>query len=126
EEVAIGDFVEVTGTPDEYDGLRELTSVGAVTILEEEADPVVPIEDFVLPAAEADRMAFQNMLVIPDGYVISDTYDLGGWGTNTFGTLLLGHGGPLIQETDVAQVGTSEFDAVVADNAARAVSLDDG
>ncbi|QGH70613.1 ExeM/NucH family extracellular endonuclease [Pseudactinotalea sp. HY158] len=127
DDLAIGDLVEVTGDLSEYSGLREITvEAGAATVLDEEYDAVVPIPDFVMPADEADRIVFQNMLVTPTDYVISDTYDLGGWGDNGFGSLLLGHRGPLIQETDVARVGTPEFAAVVADNAARAVTLDDG
>src|SRR5690625_1422871 len=67
------------------------------------------------------------MLVRPTrGYVVSDTYDLGGWGNNAFGSIGLGYGGPLRQETDVAAPGTEAFDDVVADNAARSVTLDDG
>uniref|UniRef100_UPI003B3B60F1 ExeM/NucH family extracellular endonuclease n=1 Tax=Pseudactinotalea sp. TaxID=1926260 RepID=UPI003B3B60F1 len=86
-----------------------------------------PIEDFVLPADEAGREVFEGMLVAPaDRYAISDTYALGGWGDTRFGSIGLGLDGPLVQETEVALPGTTEFDEAAADNAARAVTLDDG
>ena len=126
--VAEGDYVEVTGQVVEFNGLTELSVAAAgVTQLTDSFEPVQPIEEFVLPATDAEREPFEGMLVVPaDRYVISDTYALGGWGTSAFGSIGLGLDGPLVQETDVALPGTAEFDTVAADNAARAVTLDDG
>src|SRR5699024_12685483 len=69
----------------------------------------------------------EGMLVAPtDEYVVSDTYSLGGWGENAFGSIGLGLNGPLITPSDVASPGTQAFEEAVADNEARAVTLDDG
>ena len=123
--VEIGDVVQVSGSVVEFNGLTEIAATTA-TVLDATAT-VTPIPDFALPADDAAREVFEGMLVAPvDDYVVSDTYALGGWGTTAFGTIGLGLGGPLVQETDVALTGTPEFDAVAADNAARAVTLDDG
>ncbi|NED99410.1 ExeM/NucH family extracellular endonuclease [Phytoactinopolyspora halotolerans] len=125
--VEVGDHVRVAGEVEEHFGLTEIV-VGAegLEISDEPAAAVKPIE-FELPATDEDREPFEGMVVSPvDGYVVSDTYALGGWGTNAFGSIGLGLGGPLLQETDVARPGTPEYDEVVADNAARAVTLDDG
>ena len=127
-EVAIGDHVEVTGYAEEYNGLTEITvDAGGATVLDEDAEPVVPLADFTMPTTDAERETFEGMLVAPVAdYVVSDTYALGGWGDSAFGSIGLGLGGPLVQETDVAAPGSAEFDAVAADNAARAMTLDDG
>ena len=128
EQMAIGDYVRVTGDVTEYNGLTEITvEAGMATVLDETADPVLPVPDFTLPATDAEREAYEGMLVAPTGdYVVSDTYALGGWGTSAFGSIGLGLDGPLVSPTDVAAPGSAAFDDVVADNAARAVTLDDG
>ncbi|MBZ2198231.1 ExeM/NucH family extracellular endonuclease [Occultella gossypii] len=126
--VQIGDHVQVTGTVVEFNGLTEITvGAGGAVVLDTPAEAVKPIEAFALPGSDAEREVFEGMLVAPVAdYVVSDTYALGGWGTTAFGSIGLGLGGPLVQETDVALPGTPEFDAVAADNAARAITLDDG
>ncbi|HLR92887.1 MAG TPA: ExeM/NucH family extracellular endonuclease [Jiangellaceae bacterium] len=126
-EVEIGDHVRVTGTATEYHGLTQVTvEAGALVGLDEPAESVKPVA-FELPRAPDRREVFEGMLVHPTaGYVVSDTYNLGGWGDTAFGSIGLGYGGALRQETDVAAPGTDEFDDVVADNAARSVTLDDG
>lgn len=126
-DVAVGDHVQVTGAVKEYFGLTELdVPAGGLTMLTEPAEAIKPVP-FALPTADDRRETFESMLVDPvAGYVVSDTFALGGFGRSAFGSIGLGFGGPLVQETDVARVGTPEFDAVVADNAARAVTLDDG
>src|SRR5690606_7032844 len=67
--------------------------------------------------------AIESMLILPtDDFVVSNTYS-----TNQYGELGLATGDkPLIQPTDAARPGTPEYAAVVADNAARGVTLDDG
>ncbi|MGH8826563.1 MAG: ExeM/NucH family extracellular endonuclease, partial [Jiangellaceae bacterium] len=127
DEVAVGDHVQVTGLVREFFGLTELeVQADGLTNLAEPAEAVKPVP-FELPAVDARREVFEGMLVHPAaGYVVSDTFALGGFGATAFGSIGLGLGGPLVQETDVARVGTPEFDAAVADNAARAVTLDDG
>lgn len=127
DDVAIGDYVEVTGEVSEFNGLTEITVAdGGVVELDEAAEAVKPVA-FRLPEDDERREVFEGMLVQPaEGYVVSDTYALGGWGSAAFGSIGLGFGGPLVQETDVAAPGSPEYDAAVADNAARAVTLDDG
>src|SRR5699024_11035976 len=45
-EVAIGDHVQVTGYAEDYNGLTEMSvDAGGATVLEESADPVVPLTD---------------------------------------------------------------------------------
>lgn len=126
--VQIGEHVQVTGEVVEFNGLTELSvGSGGVTQLTEAFEPVVPVPDFAIPADDAGREIFEGMLVAPaDRYAVSDTYALGGWGDTRFGSVGLGLDGPLVQETDAALPGTPEFDAIAADNAARAITLDDG
>ena len=134
--VTVGDFVQVSGRISEYtpsgtkDSITQIavTSVAGLKKLTDQVPAVVPVPNFDVPATDAAREVFEGMLVAPsDKYVISDTYSLGGWGATTaYGTIGLGLNGPLLQETDVAAPGTPAYDAAVADNAARAVSLDDG
>ncbi|WP_127131589.1 ExeM/NucH family extracellular endonuclease [Georgenia sp. SYP-B2076] len=126
--VRTGDHVQVTGAVSEYNGLTQITvAAGGAAVLTEPAEAVKPVP-FALPRAEDRREAFEGMLVEPDaGYVVSDTYGLGGFGTSAFGSIGLAYGDkPLVQESDVAAPGTPEIDAIAADNAARAITLDDG
>ena len=125
--VEIDDYVRVTGVASEYNGLTEITvESGGLTVLDEPAEAVKAV-DFALPATDEGREVYEGMLVSPvAGYTVSDTYNLGGWGNNAFGSIGIGFGGPLVQETDLAPPGTSEYDDIVADNQARAVTLDDG
>ncbi|WP_157987648.1 ExeM/NucH family extracellular endonuclease [Jiangella endophytica] len=126
-QVEIGDHVRVTGEVTEYFGLTEIElAADGLETLTEPAEAVKPVP-FTLPATEAGREVYEGMLVRPaEGYAVSDTYALGGWGSSAFGSVGLGFGGPLVQETEVAAPGTPEFDEAVAANAARAVTLDDG
>jgi predicted extracellular nuclease len=126
-QVAIGDHVRVTGQVSDYFGLTEITAQsGGFVKLADPAEAVKPVP-FELPRDEATRKKFQSMLVHPTGtYTVSDTYDLGGWGNNAFGSITLAAGDtPLRQPTDVARPGPEAY-AVAADNAARKVVLDDG
>ncbi|WP_277051238.1 ExeM/NucH family extracellular endonuclease [Ruania albidiflava] len=128
DDVAVGDHVEVTGYVEEHNDLTEISvAAGDLTVLDETAAPVLPVVDFELPATDAEREVYEGMLVAPSGdYVVSDTYALGGWGDSAFGSIGLGLDGPLVSPTDVAAPGSPEYDEVLADNAARAVTLDDG
>src|SRR5699024_6714424 len=127
DEVSLGDHVQVTGDVTEYNELTEIeVDAGGLTALDEPA-AVEPLADFTLPATDGAREKVEGMLVAPaEEYVVSDTYSLGGWGENAFGSIGLGLGGPLVTPSDVASPGTQAFEEAVADNAARAVTLDDG
>ncbi|MDO9397994.1 MAG: ExeM/NucH family extracellular endonuclease [Herbiconiux sp.] len=122
--VTVGDHVEVTGYVSEYFGLTELnvTSEAGLVILDTEAEPVLPAA-VALPATEAERETLESMLVAPEGaFTVSNTYS-----TNQYGEIGLAAGTtPLITPTEIARPGSPEYDAAVAANAARAVTLDDG
>ena len=123
EDVQIGDFVEVTGTVSEYFGLTEISpAADGWTVLDEPAEAVKPaVVSF--PMDEAQRESLEGMLVAPDNdFTITNNF-----ATNTFAEIGLasGHTG-LPQPTDVARPGSAEHDAVVAENARRLVTVDDG
>ena len=122
--VAIGDHLEITGTVSEFNGLTELTPTSAATVvrLEAPAAPVVPAA-VELPRTAEERELLESMLIAPQGaFTVTDTFDL-----NSFGSIGLAAGtSPLLTPTEVARPGSPELAAVVADNAARAVVLDDG
>ncbi|WP_374225988.1 ExeM/NucH family extracellular endonuclease [Cellulomonas sp. PS-H5] len=122
--VAIGDHVQVTGAVSEYQGLTEIT-VGSAAGLVRLGDAPAPVEPVTAawPADDAARETLESMLYLPSGdLTVTNTYS-----TNQYGEVGLASGTtPLIQPTEVARPGTPEYDAVVADNAARAVVLDDG
>ncbi|MBP3044700.1 ExeM/NucH family extracellular endonuclease [Arthrobacter jiangjiafuii] len=121
--VAPGDYVEVTGTVGEYFGLTQLTvAAGNMAKLSEPAEEVKPAT-VGWPATDAEREALEGMLLAPQGsFTVTDNYSL-----NQYAEIGLAAGdSALVQPTAVAAVGTPEHAAVVADNAARAVTLDDG
>jgi 5'-nucleotidase len=121
--VSIGDYVEVTGSVSEYQGLTELTvAAGKLTRLTEAVTEPKPITT-AWPRTDAQRESVESMLFAGSGnYTITNTYS-----TNQYGEVGLAFGNkPLIQWTDEAVPGTPEAAAIQADNAARAVTLDDG
>ena len=75
------------------------------------------------PATNTAREALESMLFQPTGdLTISNTFS-----TNQYGEVGLAVGTtPLLQTTEVARPGTAQAAAVAVDNAARAVTLDDG
>ena len=120
---AIGDHVQVTASVSEFNGLTELSpAVGGVTTLADVAAAPVPVTD-PYPANDAGREAEEGMLQAPSGeFTVSDVFTL-----NNFGEIDLASGTtPLRQPTDVARPGSAAAQAVADDNAARAVTLDDG
>ncbi|MBA8815413.1 5'-nucleotidase [Microbacterium halimionae] len=121
--VSVGDYVEVTGPVSEYNGTTEISpSAANVTVLDEET-PAVSAVDVAWPESEEARETLEGMLVAPQGdFTVSDTYS-----TNYYASIGLASGAtPLMTPTEVAKPGSAEYDAAVADNAARAVTLDDG
>lgn len=123
-QVAIGDYVQVSGTVSEYQGLTELTvASGGLTELDASGlTPPVPAQ-VSWPRTDAAREALESMLVAPQGdYTVTDTYS-----TNYYASIGLASGTtPLRTPTDAAAPGSAEAQDVAADNAARAVTLDDG
>jgi 5'-nucleotidase len=121
--VKLGDYVEVTGPVSEFSGTTEISpSAANVTVLTEQAAPVAPATA-TWPTTEDAREKLEGMLIAPQGdFTITDTYD-----TNYYASIGLASGDvPLQTPTDIARPGTAEYAAVVADNAARAITLDDG
>lgn len=120
--LAIGDSVRVTGTVSEFSGSTQITpAAGGVVELSAPLAPVAPAA-IPLPTTEAGREAHEGELLAPtDPLTVTNTYT-----TNQYAEIGLATGTtPLLQPTDVARPGTPEYDAVVADNAARAITLDD-
>ncbi|WP_166139309.1 ExeM/NucH family extracellular endonuclease [Nocardioides ochotonae] len=120
-----GDRVEVTGTVEEYAGGTQIRIADAatdVTVTGNGAELAPVTGDW--PATDAAKEALEGMLVLPEGrFTVSDTYS-----TNRYGEVGLARGTtPLIQPTQVADAqDAAAIAAVVADNAARAIVLDDG
>ena len=122
--VAIGDHVQVTGAVSEFKGLTELTVADTAGLTELTTPAAAPVPAAVaFPRTDAEREALESMLVAPQGdYTVADNYT-----TNQYGVVTLATGpGRLLQPTEVARPGSAEAAAVVADNAARTVTLDDG
>lgn len=122
--VQAGDYVQVTGIVAEYYGMTQI-NVGASAGLAKlaEAAPEVKATSFTLPANETFRESLEGMLLAPQGpLTVTDNYSL-----NQYGEIgLAGGTTPLVQPTAVAPYGTAEHAAVVQDNAARGIKLDDG
>lgn len=129
--VAIGDSVRVTGTISEFgstssnpESLTELTpSAGGVVELASPL-PAVTAAAIAYPATNADREAHEGELIQPtDTFTVTNAYNM-----NTFAEIGLARGTtPLIQPTEVCKDDdTACLAAKKADNAARAVALDDG
>ncbi|NHC25465.1 ExeM/NucH family extracellular endonuclease, partial [Nocardioides sp. IC4_145] len=120
-----GDHVEVTGQVAEHAGQTQIRSGAASTqvLTEPAAPPVAYAGDW--PATPKAKEALEGMLFSADDYefTVSDTYS-----TNQFGEVGLALGDrPLIQPTEVADAqDLAAIAAVEADNAARAITLDDG
>ncbi|MET0524820.1 MAG: ExeM/NucH family extracellular endonuclease, partial [Nocardioides sp.] len=120
-----GDFVEVAGEVTEFAGQTqvEVTDAADITTLAETPDPVTAASAAAWPSTNAQKEVLEGMLFTPEGdFTITNNF-----ATNQFGELGLATGDtPLIQPTQVARADTPEADAVEADNAARAITLDDG
>ena len=120
-----GDHVQVTGDVTEYAGQTQVVSSQAgVVELSEPAEPVTAYAG-AWPASDAEKEALEGMLFDPTGerFTVTNTYS-----TNQYGEVGLALGDtPLIQPTEVADAqDLAAIAAVEADNAARAITLDDG
>ncbi len=123
--VQIGDFVQVVGLVSEFSGTTEITAedASAVTQLGAAPAPVTALAT-AYPTSEAGREAHEGELLAPtDTFTVTNTF-----ATNQYAEIGLATGStPLIQPTDVADAQDAPaVAAVVADNIARAVTLDDG
>jgi 5'-nucleotidase len=122
--VAIGDYVQVTGAVSEYNGLTELTVASGDLTKPDATGLTAPVAAKVSwPATDAGREALESMLIEPQGaFTVTDTYD-----TNYYGTVgLSASSQPLLIPTEVGRPKSAAYDTAVANNAAQAVTLDDG
>ncbi len=115
-----GQCVVVSGEVSEFNGLTEINGT-SVTETKGCAD-VKPVKLAALPRTDAQREAYESMLVEPQGtYTISNNYQL-----NQFGTVGLAFDTePLYQGTEVARPG-EDAKKVEDENRARSINLDDG
>ncbi|WP_054952656.1 ExeM/NucH family extracellular endonuclease [Flaviflexus massiliensis] len=122
----VGDYVEVTGTADEFYNLTQLTGP-TVTKLDDEVTAPVPVavtaQDL---ATDAQRERFEGMILDPNAVdlTVTDTYS-----TNQYAEVALAIGdAPLATPTDIYNPVTekAEHDALAAENAASMLVLDDG
>lgn len=124
--VGIGRCYDVTGKVTEFGGRlpeQKLTELTDITIAEAtDCAPVVPTALTTLPATDADKEAYEGMLVHPERtWTITDNYDL-----NRFGQLGLAVGDqPLYTATDVVAAGAAA-EAYEAENQKKLITLDDG
>ncbi|WP_193071641.1 ExeM/NucH family extracellular endonuclease [Brevibacterium sp. FME37] len=122
-DVSLGDHLELTGSVSEHYGQTQISvSNKGMTVLDEPAEAVKPIED-AFPDDASAREALEGMLLQPSGELtVADNYN-----TNAYGEVVLATGdGALPQPTEVARPGSAEAKAVEAENLKREVILDDG
>lgn len=122
--VTRGDHVQVTGAVSEFAGATQITipNAGSVVELSEAAAAPSPAVT-AWPDTDAEKESLEGMLFAPQGtFTVSNNF-----ATNQYGELGLAVGDePLIQPTQVGAPGSAEAAAQAADNAARAITLDDG
>jgi 5'-nucleotidase len=123
--VHIGDYVEVTGSVSEFNGLTEL-SVDSSHVRDLGAPPLGGVSPLSIayPTTDAGREAHESELVsLTDELTVTDNYD-----TNQYGEIGLATGDhQLVQPTDVYPAGdAADIAKVQDDNAARLVTLNDG
>lgn len=117
----VGDALSVTGKVSEYNDLTEITADSFTPITE--AQPAVKPTPVTFPQTQAQREALEGMLIEPQGtYTITNNYT-----TNQYAEIGLAPGNePLRQPTNEVRPGTPEYDQMVAANADKLVTLDDG
>ena len=122
--VQVGKYVQVTGSVTEFFGMTEINVAAAdVVDLGAPPAPVTAATTNGWPTTDAARESLEGMLYRPTGaYTVTNTFT-----TNQYGEVGLASGTkPLIQRTEVEKPGPAGASATQADNAARAVTLDDG
>ena len=121
--VQVGDHLEVRGDVAESFGLTQVeVAADGWTVLDEPAEAVKPAT-VSFPLGVPQRESLEGMLLAPQGdYTITNNF-----ATNTFGEIGLASGtSPLPQPTDVVRPRTEAYTALVAENARRLITLDDG
>jgi predicted extracellular nuclease len=119
-EVAMGDQVQVIGTVDEFNGLTEITSVTAVTVLSN-GNSVTPATVALPVTAISDFEAFEGMSVhLPQTLTISEFFNF-----DRFGEIVLTDGRQF-QPTALFEPGSQEATDLATANALGRITLDDG
>jgi predicted extracellular nuclease len=122
-QVHAGESVRVTGKVSEFQGETEISSPTVTELAD--ALPAVTPDTFGWSGLDtaAEKEAHEGELIAPQGdFTVSDNYD-----ANFYGSFTLAAGDkPLRQPTDAGRANSAEAQAVVADNAARMITLDDG
>lgn len=117
----VGDAFSVTGKVSEFNGLTEVTADSFEAV----SEPQVAVKPTPVsfPLTEDKREALEGMLIQPEGtFAITNNY-----ATNQYAEIGLAAGGsPLRQPTNEVRPGTTEYAQLVAHNAAKLVTLDDG
>jgi len=122
--VQVGKYLQVTGSVTEFFGMTEINVAAAdVTDLGTPPAAVTATTTSGWPTTDAAREPLEGMLYRPSGaFTVTNTF-----GTNQYGEVGLASGTkPLIQRTEVEKPGPASASPTEADNAARAVTLDDG
>ncbi|TFD87858.1 ExeM/NucH family extracellular endonuclease [Cryobacterium serini] len=123
-DVQVGDHVQVVGTVVEFFGMTEVT-FGTASDVIQLTDPAVAVAPatVLLPTSEEQRETLEGMLLAPQGdYTVTNNYT-----TNQYAEIGLAAGTtPLVNPTVTALPGSAEYQAALAENAGRAVTLDDG
>ncbi|WP_345752451.1 ExeM/NucH family extracellular endonuclease, partial [Microbacterium rhizophilus] len=123
----IGQSVRVTGPVSEYNGTTEITpAAGGVAVLPESLGTVTPVSvaNWAALDTAAEKEAHEGELVLPtESFTVSDNYD-----ANYYASFLLAAGeGELKTPTEEADAAdTAGIAAIVAENAARSITIDDG
>lgn len=119
--VDLGDTIDVTGAVSEFNGLTQLTAVSWQDAAVAGAVTPTPV---TFPMGEAQREALEGMLVDATAGTFTLTNN---YGTNTFGEIGLAAGDTVLpQPTNEVRPRTSAYDALVAQNASRLITIDDG
>jgi predicted extracellular nuclease len=121
--VTIGESVSVTAEVQEHQGTTEL-AFPTVRKLDEPLPAVTPgALAWTALDTPAEKEAHEGELLAPQGpFTVTDNFH-----TNVYGSLVLAAGTtPLVQPTDVGTAGSDAAKAAVADDARRAITLDDG
>ncbi len=117
--VDVGDFVTVTGTVVEFNGLTEISPVESVVVSESTLTPPAPAP-FTLPADDAAREAVEGMLItLPQDLVISEYFNF-----DRFNEIVLTTDRQN-QPTAVVEPGADAV-ALAAEQALNRITLDDG
>ncbi len=122
---AAGESVEVTGQVTEFGGSTQINVALAADVVDVTALPAVAAFDVPWSALDSadEKEEHEGELVAPQGaFTVTNVFN-----TNRFAEIGLAQGTtPLIQPTEVEDAQTGDVAGVAAQNAARAITLDDG